>query len=124
MDWLQLLKDQYKHGVVRSSLAYVSITVGATSTTVYTPSSGKTFFLISVVASYRPVTDTILSLGEGAFTQFIPDLNVLGGTVQPNAFTLDNGLPLRQFQNPCVGQASAAAVSPNDVRVQATAFEF
>lgn len=123
MDWLAFLKDQYKHGVVRSSLDYESIVAAATSVTLYTLSTGKTAFLLSLTASNR-AADSILTVGSGNFTQLIPDLNVLGGTVQPNHFTLDNGLPLKQFETNIVGRASVAAADPNDIKVQCSVFEF
>lgn len=126
MAYSDILMRQYPHGIIRkfprafSSLVATSATFAA----FYTLSTGKHAIILSISA-YRAAGNAtlFLLLGEGT-TQLMIDRPIFPG--QLNSYSVDDGTltPLEFETSIAIATDANAAASPNDVRVEATIFEF
>ena len=125
MGMISDLREIYPGAVPRTfPRAPVSLTVAATTGTLYQLSTGgKTAIILTLTVSRRGGGNTFLQVGEGDFTVRLPDLPVISG--QLVGYTLESGeVPALIFEADITGQAVAAAVATNDVRVLTTVLEF
>lgn len=113
---LSLLHDDHPKGLLRTPASYASIVAAATTTTLYQISPNR-FAKITKLFAYSAVT-CLLQIGVGAFTQVFPDIKLLAGV---DRIMTEDEFPEYWFglyaAGDITGQASVAAVSPNDVRV-------
>ena len=124
MSMLPSIVELYPNSSLRTfPRAPVSLTVAATTGTLYQLSTGgKTAIIVTLAVSRRAGGNTFLQVGEGDFTVRLPDLPVVSG--QMVGYSIDDGLPLLTFEADITGQAVASAVATNDVRVLTTVLEF
>jgi len=124
MSALAFLRDLYPGARLRTfPRAPVSLTVAATTSTLYQLTPGTTAIIVTLGVSRRAGGNTFLQVGEGDFTVRLPDLPVISGQMVPYSIE-DGGLPIFLFEADIAGQAVAAAVATNDVRVLSTVLEF
>lgn len=113
------LDSKYRPGNLQWKMrpALQTITVAATSTTIWQQSPGRTSLLVALWIYNDNASDAHLSIGTGDFTVVLPQLLVLSG------FDDIRWLPPTEFTADIVMQSDNAAVSPNEIEVMPYVFE-
>ena len=107
---------------IHTPQALVSITIAATSTTLYSVTVGNTAKITKIFAIARGAASSILRIGRtsAGFVQIFPDIFLPAGIT---VILSEDDLPgywFREYNDSAtdiIGQASVAAVAPNDVQV-------
>ena len=125
MAMIDTLKRQHPTGIIRSFPRAFQALVAASQTfaNFYLLSTGKRAILIGLSAwRVAGQANAVIQIGEGT-TQLFPDLIAISGV--DNLWTLDDGLPLLEFEaTATIATVAAMAAAPNELRVKGTWFEF
>ena len=119
-----LLQIHPMGSIVTLPRAFVSFTVAATTGTLHALATGRTAIIIALSISRRGGGNGYLQIGEGDFTQRMPDILYINGQDMTKSIDGPEPLPLLIFEANITARATVAAVADNDVRVMATCYEF